>query len=81
MTKESYHPMRDWQPIETAPEGVRVLVYMPDLNKVSEAWYSANTKLWPRDREFNEDGEACNLGYPSHWMPLPEPPKLEDTYE
>jgi hypothetical protein len=65
----------EWQPIETAPWGVRVLVYIPDFNEVSEAWHSPNTGLWPRDREF-EDGEACNVGYPSHWMNLPSPPQI-----
>jgi hypothetical protein len=64
-----------WQSIETAPHEVRVLVYLPDRDQVVEAWYSPNTGLWPRDQEFNEDGEACNVGLPTHWMPLPNPPK------
>ena len=65
----------EWQPIETAPYGVRVLVYTPVFEEVSEAWRSPNTGLWPRDQEFNEDGEPCNVGLPTHWMPLPNPPK------
>ena len=63
-----------WQPIETAPYGIRVLVYIPDYKEVSEAWRSPNTGLWPRDQEFNEDGEPCNVGFPTHWMNLPVPP-------
>ena len=65
----------EWQPIETAPKGREVLVYIEDFNKVTTAWFCVNTGLWPHDEAYTEDGEACNVGLPTHWMPLPEPPK------
>ena len=68
--------MSKWQPIETAPrDRTRVLVWLPDFNEVKVAWYSTSTSLWPSDEEYNEDGEGCNVGLPTHWMHLPEPPK------
>ena len=65
----------EWQPIETAPKGnVRVITYSlglvgtsryvprfaPGYGDVTEGWYSEQL-----DREHQ----------PSHWMPLPSPPK------
>ncbi len=67
--------MSKWQPIETAPDNYDVLVWLPDFNKVTVAWYSTTTSLWPHDEEYNEYGEGCNVGLPTHWMHLPEPPK------
>lgn len=66
----------DWQPIETAPkDGTEVILYVADFDSVTTGWYSSRTGLWPRHDEFTEDGDACNIGLPTHWMPLPEPPK------
>lgn len=65
----------EWQPIETAPkDGTEVILYVPDFDKVTTGWYSQKTRLWPHCEEFTEDGEPCNVGLPSHWMPLPPPP-------
>lgn len=79
--------MSEWMPIDTAPEKVRVLVtggdtpnrtgiatndpdrytpYHESHHKLPriQSWYSETTrgsgKIWPA---------------PTHWMPLPEPPK------
>lgn len=78
-----------WQPIETAPKNKHILVFAtgkPDWDsRVPEtAIFEA---IWePED----EDGENWWYGYdcqiqetmvdfggwtPTHWMPLPEPPK------
>ena len=63
----------EWQPIETAPrDGTEVIVFTG--GGVVTAWHSVNTGMWPHDCEFTEDGEACNVGLPTHWMPLPAPP-------
>lgn len=60
----------DWQPIETAPkDGTEILAYWEGHMDVMS---------WDQDMEnFTDD-----LGYtvrgnrqPSHWQPLPEPPK------
>lgn len=66
-----------WQPIETAPKTDEpVLVWDPDDSKTSDIEVYA---ALPSDREHNEywrlngdDGYPC---YPTHWMPLLEPPK------
>lgn len=68
--------MSDWQPIETAPEDVVVLVYDP-------RWSSPLTGIF---YEF-PPGSGAHWHYtwdqqelygrlrPTHWQPLPEPPK------
>jgi hypothetical protein len=70
----------DWQPIETAPEKTPILVWVPaDVElrcgggpyravKVDGEWFSAavfSMKGWAR------------APAPTHWMPLPDPPKVE----
>lgn len=63
-----------WRPMETAPrDGKEVLVYVPHSGIIS-AWFYEETGLWPHDEPYNEFGEPCNVGYPTHWMPLPDYP-------
>ena len=66
----------EWQPIETAPK---------DGSAILGAWQCLN-KTWDMDAMFwfEEDGEGAWFDYfgdydhsPTHWMPLPEPPKEE----
>ena len=79
--------MSDWQPIETAPkDGTKILVgrdghqtttgvwvedkgrtLVPDLNE--PYWEKFDHSWW--DVVFSEDEWFS----PTHWMPLPEPPK------
>lgn len=69
--------MMEWQPIETAPkDGTEIIVYTA-TKRITTAWFCEETKLWPHDEVYSEDGEPCNVGWPTHWMPLPEPPKEE----
>lgn len=66
-----------WQAIESAPkDGSCVLVYVPSSQSVVGAWYCQETGLWPAwgDYATNDDGEPCNVGLPTHWMPLPAAP-------
>lgn len=67
----------EWQPIDTAPkDGTVILVGVweiaPDM--ASAAW---NGKFWSMnymdEGEFIGSGEAFHN--PTHWQPLPEPPK------
>ncbi len=74
-------PMSDWQPIETAPKGVELLLYEPDVPDDCPLFLLGS---------YVDFGDAVPEGYhsgwfdtmtgryeihPSHWMPLPEPPK------
>ncbi len=66
-----------WMPIETAPkDGTRILVYVCDSGRVTEAWFCEDTGLWPHDDPYSEEYEPCNVGLPTHWQPLPPPPDL-----
>lgn len=47
-----------------------LLALLALLDKV-EAWFCVETGLWPRDEAFNDDGEPCNVGLPTQWMPSP----------
>lgn len=62
--------MNDWQPIETAPkDGTRVLV--------NSHWMDATGKrLGVEIAHWREEGYwQCLERQPTHWMPLPDPPK------
>ena len=62
--------MSEWQPIETAPEGESLLVYMPTdkRNPIQVARWGKHTKVIGNQFAFD-------MEKPTHWMPLPEPPK------
>jgi hypothetical protein len=59
-----------WQPIETAPkDGTRVLI------ADSNVWMAVAT-FWPCNMYWTDDTiSGLKLNSPTHWMPLPEPPK------
>jgi hypothetical protein len=67
-------PMMDgWQPIETAPnDGIRVLLW-------HSTWQAPSSGQWY--------GDKWSVGYdlspfamqPTHWRPLPPPPKGDGT--
>lgn len=66
--------MSEWQPIETAPrdgtrvilawDGVRVGYFLDNSASIKpwSGWKVPSMETWPK-------------GQPTHWMPLPEPPK------
>jgi hypothetical protein len=64
----------EWQPIETAPrDGTFILVYEP-----------SEKPKWSVMVDFYIDApeadKCCGwLGNPTHWMPLPDPPKQRLT--
>jgi hypothetical protein len=67
----------EWQPIETAPkDGTVVLLFVPgDDDCREDCWITASWDglmggVWMD----NARGEWWGFG-PSHWMPLPPPPK------
>ena len=64
-----------WQPIESAPKtGKWVLVWWPRIcERPFAAYYSEFDKLWHAAPQGGEWGYVA--ADPSHWQPLPEPPK------
>jgi hypothetical protein len=67
--------MSDWLPIETAPADQAVIVFADGA--VGEAMLHANDGYgdgeWWWANEY-QDYHAEEIR-PTHWMPLPEPPK------
>jgi hypothetical protein len=62
----------EWQPIETAPkDGTPILIYETTLGPVTYVCF------WNSFHEYwvEAEGEQYSSFNPTHWMPLPEPPK------
>ncbi len=69
-----------WQPIETAPKHWKILAYEPPtiengIEIVSGDFYTA----WREGDDWiyavGETIDDYKICEPTHWMPLPEPPK------
>jgi hypothetical protein len=63
--------MTEWQPIETAPkDGTKIIVYRPNAEYQPivgvDYWSKELGNVWANSNEHRQ---------PTHWMPLPEPPK------
>jgi hypothetical protein len=64
----------EWQPIETAPkDGTYILLFIED-SVISARWRIAD---WDVAVLSSHGCGCCASGNsaPTHWMPLPEPPK------
>jgi hypothetical protein len=59
----------DWQPIETAPEGGYLVLVYPNYHGAVTCAHRDDNGIWRDDLEGNFEIQ------PTHWMPLPEPPK------
>lgn len=74
--------MSEWQPIETAPkDGSQVLVW-DQTEGVCTARFQSHVEEWRASwgsEEWIQDGsvydDALVARKPTHWMPLPAPPK------
>jgi hypothetical protein len=71
--------MSKWQPIETAPkDGTRILAFFPqeiDSYKILTVLFT--WRQWYLCPDGAYDFEFEIAGDPTHWMPLPNPPKQE----
>lgn len=65
----------NWQPIETAPEehDKHVLLFGNGPSIEDCAFVGYFTDAWGREEWRDITGRQ--VMYPTHWMPLPEPPK------
>ena len=62
----------EWRPIETAPRDKRVLI----ANSDSEVWLATLRRVGPRAGiRWEHAGLGRVMFIPTHWMPLPPPPK------
>jgi len=74
--------MSEWQLIDTAPKDGTEIICWPGLRKnnssVMGAWL--NTRGGPC---WYDLAVGHHNGYwkPTHWMPMPEPPSLENNHE
>ena len=69
--------MTTWQPIETAPkDGTKILVCHIHYYSPITAWWSSYHPNAKGKETWREDGSNYKLN-PTHWMPLPEAPKME----
>jgi hypothetical protein len=67
--------MSEWQPIETAPDHPVCLVW-DDYFGMKCARFDPLRKQWVSDGPYDWEvgGKEIDLN-PTHWMPLPAPPK------
>ncbi len=65
----------NWQPIETAPKDTAILLYYHAY--AIGHWNSAAQRWWTyTDGHRTVEERVLNsFKPPTHWMPLPEPPK------
>jgi len=77
-------PAETWRPIETAPrDGTRVDLFGRSAGltagpwRITDCWFSIG-KWWRDDFEHGDDQSRSQVHRPTHWMPLPTPPKDED---
>ena len=64
--------VQGWQPIESAPkDGSMMLISVGDRGGVGESWFSRSDDKW-----YWASGDAAQ-STPTHWMPLPSPPDLD----
>ena len=68
------HTTAGWQPIETAPkDGTYILLIGTQAGLPDKRWIAPVTGHWSTNRTWHCD--SFNLNNPTHWMPLPEPPR------
>lgn len=71
----------EWQPIDTAPRGGKwILVY--EGGAINTKYSRCDVARWLPKGPYSDskgpgwyNGAAVLLQPPTHWMPLPEPPK------
>lgn len=70
--------MNEWQPIETSPEDIVILLYCPD-GRSSGIFTGIRGPGREPQFESNSFIACCDWSgaqslEPTHWMPIPEPP-------
>lgn len=82
--------MSEWQPIETAPkDGTQILLYCNYYSssniEIGSFRNDDNDKEGEEKGWFDNSYDDFSCGYastplaPTHWMPLPDPPQLDEA--
>ena len=73
---------REWQPIRTAPmDGTQILVFTVHGDIELSSFYWMEREIYEAvgaglfTRRLERSYEGWNSNTPTHWMPLPNPPK------
>lgn len=72
--------MTDWKPIETAPKDKAILVCCDSGAVFAVRWGPLADDEWVilggSDMDYrDQQGRLMRKRVPTHWMPLPDPPK------
>ena len=74
--------MTEWKPIETAPkDGTKILICVWDIGgywdmEVSQWLKNVSYKdEFGKNKKYTGFAPDVGIGGPTHWMPLPAPPK------
>lgn len=68
----------DWQPIATAPPGEDILGFFPDADTPVMIVHSFDPDDGAGREWYEQNADLCPdalIVEPTHWMPLPAPPK------
>jgi len=73
----------EWQPIETALKDVDILLYTKNIGIVRGKWDDQEFHKNPKPYWSNDRCMLLGVGFvrndqPTHWMPLPPPPKAKE---
>lgn len=71
---------REWQPIETVPTNKSVLIFIPNTEHYGDGiWRAIRVDMGAGKRWHMASpsrGQDLHPAHcPTHWMPLPDPPK------
>jgi hypothetical protein len=72
--------MTEWQSIETAPKDGSAILIWPAQSAFTGNDTISYVVRWSDWKEawIEASGEEYDTFYPTHWMPLPPPPKKGD---
>ena len=67
---------REWRTMESAPkDGTRVLLFVPPYGPSTGHYAPARTNWGPKASLWVAHSVLNKVAAPTHWMPLPQPPK------
>lgn len=68
--------MMEWQTIETAPKDARLVLIR---THIGDEWAGTFTAYWSRLNSKWMYAQGRHVPNPTHWMPLPAPPQVEQS--